>query len=287
MKLPAAYKSVTLDVESQGGPYPALGFCRIAEHELGNGDCFGLYWPIGREDQEPIVVETFHDEGSLRPHFSSLDRFLAAAKRTEEDSDDDAIIGTPSFHDDPLSPAACLDAARSHLKSQNAEAAIGCLETAVSVLPEYTEAQSLLSAQYRRVGRHQAAIKSAIQAIISPPSFGIRPTQIATWLGRQSTCPSDLAEDPVWLHRERLTLKFGGVKENNQYEILSDAIQRYLQQSAFVPALTLMQTYTELMSNETISFRERYAFNEIAFVAWQREVAESKYGKSRHLEPPD
>jgi tetratricopeptide (TPR) repeat protein len=286
MKLPAAYKLVTLRVEA-GGFYPSLGFCTIQEHQLGNGDCFGLYWPVGREDLEPIVVETFHDEGLLTPQFSSLDRFLAAAKHTEEESEGGAIIGTPSLEDDPLSPAACLDAARGHLKSQNVEAAIGCLGTAVSVLPEYTEAQCLLSAQHRRIGQHQAAIKSAIQAIISPPSFGTRPTQIAAWLARQSACPPALASDPIWLHRERLTLKFGGTKENSQYEILSDAIQRYLDQCAFIPALTLMQTYAELMSDQTISFRERYAFNVTEFVAWQREVAQSRYGKSRDLELPD
>src|ERR1700733_3825903 len=65
MRLPAAYRSVTLDVEPRHVPYPPLGFYSIAEHELGNGDCFGLYWPIGREDHEPIVAETFHDEWSI------------------------------------------------------------------------------------------------------------------------------------------------------------------------------------------------------------------------------
>jgi hypothetical protein len=284
MKLPAAYRSVTLDVEARHVPYPPLGFYSIAEHELGNGDCFGLYWPIGREDHEPIVAETFHDEWSIQPHFSSLDRFLAAVNHTEEQPE--RIHDQPSLRDDPASPAACLRAARSHLKSQDVGAATASLKQAVSILPEYTEAQSLLWAQYRRVGQTEAAIASAIQAIISPRSFGPTPTQIAAWLARQSACPLALASDPIWINREHLTLKFGGIKENSQYRILRDAIQRYLDQSAFVPALTLMQTYAELMSAETKSFQERNGFNTKDFVAWQRKVAESQHGKSRDVELP-
>jgi hypothetical protein len=292
VKLPEAYKSVTLCDNAFDVPYPPLGFHPIAEHQLGNGDTFGLYWPIGREDCDPIVAETYHDERSIEPHFSSLDRFLAAAARNadpdaDNEFEDGSFVGTPTFQEDPQSPAACLFAAREHLKSENVNAAIECLETAVSVLPEYTEAQALLCAQYRRIGRNDAAIKSAIHSIISPPCFGARPIQLAQWLSRQSSGPVEIDSDPIWRNRERLTLKFGGVKQNDEYRILRDAIDQYLADSAFLPAMTLMQTYAQLMHSETVSFQERYEFIPKRFVAWQREVAKSRYGKSRVLERPN
>lgn len=287
MKLPAAYKSITVCDEAYEAPYPPLGFCPIAEHQLGNGDTFGLYWPIGREDSEPIVAETYHDAWSIQPHFSSLDRFLAATANTDDldgEYDDDSLVGTPSLEEDPQSPAACLFAAREHLKSQGVDAAIACLETAVTLLPEYSEAQALLSAQYRRVGQMDAAIKSAIQAIISPPCFGPPPVQVMNWLSRQSSGPSDIESDPIWANRKRLTLKFGGVKNNDEYTILRDAIEQYLANSAFVPAMTLMQTYAQLMYSETGSFQERYGFVPKEFVSWQCDVADSLYGMSRQLD---
>jgi hypothetical protein len=290
VKLPTAYKSVTLYDDAYEVPYPPLGFCPIAEHQLGNGDTFGLYWPIGREDCDPIVAETYHDEWSIQPHFSSLDRFLATAANIDPDADDeyddDSFVGTPTFDEDPQSPAACLFAAREHLKSQNVDAAIASLEVAVSVLPEYSEAQALLCGQYRRVGNNDAAIRSAIQSIISPSCFGAPPVQIVQWLSRQSSGPAEIESDPIWLNRERLTLKFGGVKENDEYKILRDAIDQYLADSAFVRAMTLMQTYAQLMYSETVSFQERYDFDPKAFVSWQREVAATQYGKARILELP-
>jgi len=287
MKLPAAYKFVALNNDTYEVPYPPLGFYPIAEHQQGNGDMFGLYWPIGYEEREPIVAETWHDELSVQPHFSSLDRFLVAVGRFDGKYSDDTVPETPTFHDDPQSPAASLFAAREHLKSQNVEAAIACLETAVVVLPEYGDAQALLCAQYRRVGKNDAAIKAAVQAIIAPPCFGARPVKIAQWLSSQSSCPPELESDPIWINRERLNLKFFGVEENDEYKILHAAIEQYLDAAAFVPAMTLMLTYAQLMWRETVSFQERYEFDCDEFVSWQRDVAQSQYGKSRILELPD
>ncbi len=289
VKLPTAHQSVTLCDGVYEVPYPPLGFCSIAEHQLGNGDTFGFYWPIGREDHDPIVAETYHDEWSIQPHFSSLDCFLLASANSREtdhddELDDDSFVGTPTLNADPRSPAACLLAARDYLKSQDFDGAIECLETAVSVLPEYSEAQALLCTQYRRIGKHDAAIRTAIQAIVSPSCFGPRPIQIVKWLASQSSCPAEIESDPIWMNRERLTLKLGCVKENDEYRILRDAIDAYLADSSFIPAMTLMQTYAQLMYSETVSFQERYKFNPKEFVAWQRDVAETQYGKTRVLE---
>jgi len=278
MKLPADYHRVTILDFEYDHPYPPLGFHAIDEHQSGYGDHFGLYWPIGREDEEPIVAETYHDSGSIEPKFSSLARMLAAAG-----DDAECLLETPTFEDDPNSPAARFYQARADLERQEVNAAISHLEAAVSRLPEYTEAQTLLWTQYRRIGAQERAIKSAIQAIISPNCFGPVPTQTIQWLARQSTCAPEWERDPIWLNRNRLSLKFGGVKENDDYKILRDAIDQYLDQSAYIQGMTLMQTYAHLMWTETVSFRERYRFNVKEFVAWQREVAETRYGTSRVL----
>lgn len=80
-------------------PYPPIGFCSFADHELGNGDTFGLYWPFGREAREPIICEIWHDEGALVPMFSSLSAFLDVAARSGERP----VI--PDLLVDPASPS--------------------------------------------------------------------------------------------------------------------------------------------------------------------------------------
>ena len=74
------------------------------------------------------------------------------------------------------------------------------------------------------------------------------------------------------------------VKQNDDYVILRAAIEQYLDESAFVKAMTLMQKYGEHMHSETVSFQERYGFVAKEFVEWQRKVAASEYGTARELQ---
>lgn len=290
MKLPAAYSSVTLSPFDSdfSAVYPPLGFCPIAERALGNGDVYGLYWPIGHEDREPIVAEIWHDEWSVAPEFSSLEKFLSAPLEEDEEEDDDEFRRPEpvTIEHDPQSPLACLNAAREAQKTQDVDRTIALLEMAARILPEYTEAQALLATQYRRVGKMDAAIRAALQTVISPPCFGARPTQLLQWLAKQTKASDEIQNDPIWGVREKLSGKFGGVKTNDEYKVMRGAIEEYLGASAFVPAMTLMQTYGELMGGETVSFQERYDFDKKEFRAWQREVAEVRYGKSRVLTLP-
>ena len=62
MRLSGQFNALTFDSDVARGPYPPQGFVSIAEGALGNGDCFGLYWPLGREGDAPFVCEMFHDE---------------------------------------------------------------------------------------------------------------------------------------------------------------------------------------------------------------------------------
>ena len=246
--------------------YPPLGFTPFAEGALGNGDTFGLYWPIGREASEPIVVETWHDEWRLQPHFSSLAAFLQAHAAAE-----DEYVGTPSLADDPASPRAAFLEAKELIAQRNPEAAIALLEAALALVPEYTDALVLLHGQYVRAGRTDDAVRVAIQAIISPPSFGGPPLKALQWLRTQPV--PDGEPDPIWRACGQLSFNFGGSKENADYPVLLAAIDDYLAQGDSIRASTLMQTYAELMSAETVSFQERYAFDAAAFIARQIAVS--------------
>lgn len=294
MRLPPQWKQVTLNPAGYETTYPPFGFYSFSEHELGNGDTFGLYWAIGREGEEPIVAETYHDEWSLQPHFSCLERFLSAAEKAaseeaeEEGEPLESLKGLvhvrgPTIEEDDHSPVACLQSARDRLQQQDVGRAIEYLERAVTVLPEYGEAQALLSAQYRRVDQPEKAVRAGIQALISPPCFGGDPTRVAGWMRRQRACPDDLEADPIWTHREALTGRFGGTKENDQFAIFRSAIDTYLDQGEVVRAMTLMQSYADRMGRETHSFQERHGFVVSEFLAWQREVADL-HGRSRLLE---
>ncbi|MEX0140080.1 hypothetical protein MRBLMS1_000855 [Massilia sp. LMS1-1-1.1] len=267
MQLPASLAHISAQQDWQHTTaYPPLGFTPFAESALGNGDTFGLYWPIGREASEPIVVETWHDEWRIQPHFSSLAAFLQAYAAAE-----DEYVGTPSLADDPASPRAAFLAAKEQIAQRNPEAAIALLEAALAIVPEYTEALALLHGQYVRAGRTDDAVRVAIQAIISPPSFGGPPLKALQWLRTQPVPEGEL--DPIWRACGQLSFHFGGSKENGDYRVLLAAIATYLEQGNHVCASTLMQTYTELMSAETVSFQERYAFDPAAFIARQIAVS--------------
>ena len=267
MQRPANLASISVEQDWQhDAPYPPLGFTPFAEGALGNGDTFGLYWPIGREACEPIVVETWHDEWRIQPHFSSLAAFLQAYARAE-----DEYVATPSLADDPDSPRAAFLEAREWIAQRKPDAAIALLEAALAILPEYTDALTLLHGQYARAGRIDEAVKVAIQAIISPPSFGGPPFKALQWLRAQPV--PDGEPDPIWRACGQLSFHFGGSKDNADYPVLLAAIDTYVEQGKHVCAATLMQTYAELMSAETVSFQERYEFDQTAFIARQIDVS--------------
>lgn len=281
LKLPEEVEAVSLDQEFGGTfTYPPLGFYPFEEHQLGNGDTFGLYWPIGREDRKPIVAEVWHDSWSLVPQFSSLAAFL----RSVDTDDEGESPETPQLSEDNHSPRALLIAARQSLKQNVVEDAVRHLEQAIDVLPEYGEALSLLALQYRRLNRQEEAIRIGIRAVISSPSFGGATAQSANWLARQQADFPSIANDPVWIRRQRLTFNFGGQKTNDEFILLRECIDTYVQQGRGIEAAMLAQSYGELMSRETVSFQERYSFVVTDHIAWQIELSRSLLGCSRTFE---
>ncbi len=250
-------------------PYPPLGFRPFRECDLGNGDEYGLYWPIGREGEEPIVAETQHDGHAMDPAFSCLDRFLQRA----DANGTGRWVGQPAHDEDPDSPAVRVERARQAAREQAPERAATELRAALLRLPEYGAASALLCNQYRRLQQTSAAIEAALQSLISPPCFGGADAKVLHWLARQDECPPSLADDPIWEARTRLRFRFGGTKTNDDYPILLGAIKDYIARGQGMRACTLMQCYAELMWFETVSFRERYGFHAPEFIAWEIETA--------------
>jgi hypothetical protein len=278
MRLPSGVDQITVDVTtSRAGPYPPLGFWPIAEQQLGNGDAFGLYWPIGRETEEPIVCEMWHDEWALVPMFSTLGVFLDATASLGEDEH-------PTIPDraiDPKSPIACFNVARAATAAGRLDEVRSLLEHTIETIPEYTDALALLALVLQRLGHEAEAIRVALRAISSPPSFGARPTKLLHWLRSRRDPPEDLVSDPIWQVRAELRLSYGGTKENNDYPLMLRAIETHLSRREFLRAVTLMQTYAELMTRETVSFQERYGFNSRTFLERQRHLFEFQLGATR------
>ena len=240
-----------------GTVYPPRSFAAFEDFAVGNGDLFGLYWPIGLEDREPLVCEIFHDSWSIVPAFSYLDAFLKQTGGLDEDGFPDA----PSLEDDPHSPHACLTASREAAAQGKVEEACALAKRAIEYFPEHTAALAVLSAQCLRLGQHDEACRYAVRAVRSPPCFGDRTGLDRTWrwLSRQAQGPDDLAGDPIWLGRAALTAPpCGGTKQNDVYLALAGAAEGYTARGEVEAALSLWQAYAEFMSGETVSFRERY-----------------------------
>lgn len=272
LTLPADIERLALEKTDHRSAHLPPGFVPFSDYALGNGDVFGLYWPIGREGKEPLIAETYHDEGSLMPAFSSLRTFLAMTADLDEADHPEF----PVFEEDPHAPLGCYQEARKALRDQNVETAIKLLDRAISTLPEYTNALALLTAQYVRLDRQNDACRTAVHTVISPPSFGAgqHVARIWSWLAQQEAGPASLSRDPIWIDRVHLaSVPSGGSRENDSCRVLASAIDTYVDEGEFVSALTLMQAYAEFMNAETVSFQERYGFDYPVHRAKQRQLS--------------
>lgn len=77
--------------------YPPIGFFPF--YDIGNGDYYGLYWPLGREDSPPLVAFSSHDAFSLIPENSSIESFYDCALARVQSDDDDSAIDLEDYAD--------------------------------------------------------------------------------------------------------------------------------------------------------------------------------------------
>lgn len=257
---------LTLDSEPCAGPYPPQGFWPIAEGALGNGDQFGLYWPLGREAEPPVVCEMFHDEGRMVFRHSSLDVFAQwlDAGGAEQDDDDGC---EPREHavPDAGSPLPLIERAQRHVQAAEPAQAIALLEDACSRFPELPRAWALLAGQQMRLGQHAAAVAAARAAILANWAFGIPEPGVLRMLRA-----TDAAGDPVLAMAQQMGFAFGGAKTNPDYALMQACIDQCWDAGDTLAALRVSQNRCYVLSSETVSFQQREGFD---LEAWRRDFA--------------
>lgn len=274
MKSPSNIDQLSVhSVEYSLGPYPSLGFVPVSEAELGNGDYYGLYWPLGKETEEPIVCDMLHDEWSLALSFSSSEKFVEYLERN------DWHRGESEVQDEHFAPY-YYSTAKKCLSENSVESAIHFLNLAVESFPENCEYWYFLSSQLRRTGEHEKSIEAAINAFVSNWAFELPPQNTLRVL-QNKIAHEILPNDPIVTRANDLTQNFGGTKENSNYPLLKEAIDEYLERGENIRGLSLYQNYAYMMNAETTAFQERYQFS---IEEWRNEfshLCKNKLGDNR------
>lgn len=246
------------------GSYPPIGFIPFFEGELGNGDYFGLYWPIGKEMNDPLVCDMIHDEARMAPRYSSLSVFLNLFNRINE-NEDNSLFSTPSLQEDNASPLANYAVGINNSKIGNLDVAIKHLEKAVDTLPEYSFAWMSLSQLYRRVQQFDKYVSALFSTATSLWSFGFPDDKLFESIKRIRDLPESLSRDPFLLRRDKFGFKYGGAKTNDDYDLYKECISEYYSMGQYLNGLKMQINYGFLMSSETLSFKERYEFDSNSF----------------------
>ena len=264
MKIPNGIEKVSLsNSDVPLGPYPSLGFVPMWDAELGNGDYFGLYWPLGKENEEPIVCDMLHDEGALEPSFSSLGKFIEWLELNDWERGDKEVV------DEQLSTS-IFTKAKGLYSGSDINTAIELLNKACSNFPEVSDYWFSLSSQSKRIGDVETSAKAALKALNSNWVFGFPPQGVIRLL-RTPPFREILSKDPIIQRIDDFDLNFGEFKENSIYSIIYECSQEYIKGSNFIDGLMLYQNYGYMMYSETTAFQERYGFN---LKRWQKEYSE-------------
>ena len=265
MRAPDSLYDLTVENEVAPGPYPPQGFVPITEAALGNGDCFGLYWPLGREAEPPVVCEMFHDEWRMEMSHSSLDVFAQWLERNGW-GDDEAWENREHDAADASSPLTMVERAYANTVAGKPEEAIPLLEAACRAFPDMQKGWALLAGQLLRVGDRLAATRAARSALLSNWAFGVPEAGVLRIL--QSAEDKD---DPVVIMAKQLRLAFGGAKTNPDYALMQVCIDNCWMVGDMLAALRLSQNRCYVLAGETVSFQERERFDR---VQWQRAFGE-------------
>lgn len=278
MRLPEKSNEISIDSTGwQNSPYPPLGFVAFYEAELGNGDCYGLYWPFGKENEEPIICEIYHDGWSINYRFSCLDKFLDWYS-TYDDEDF-------SYDDEPEDSTNCIQVymrGKEFLKSGDIDNAISYFRRATELFGEISEIWQSLAGQLKRTKDIDGFEKTVLRAIVSNWSFGI-PSENTIRSFKAIRKEGPLKDDPLVKRSEQLCFSFGGTKENDEYNLISDCIDEYLSQNNHYFAIMLKLNYGYIMYSETTAFQERYNFSKDTWLSELKNMCKNGFGDSREF----
>ncbi|WP_207422804.1 tetratricopeptide repeat protein [Desertivirga brevis] len=256
MKLPIDIHNVTL-VNNSGNNYliPPLGFMEIEEGNGGYGDCYGLYWQLGKEDKEPIVCEFQHEEDLLDPVFPNLSAFISWY------NDTDGQEGPPINLNDKNYFLSLYMKAKVSAKNGRSEEAIERLEASVSLFSEYSDSWSLLAEQYYKLGNIIKAEECVVNSILSNWMFGI-PSKKLVELFHQLKAVGQLAGSPL-VNLSKDLVKYGDYSRPIiiNYAKLKEAISLFETTGDNRASLLLSQNYAYLLSSEKKEIKEANSFD--------------------------
>jgi len=272
--------------------YPPIGFLPWNVLEVGNGDVYGFYWPLGKENAQPLVCTTYHDSYNLSVFGSNIENSIKRLWvnfefNSDEEDDEDSTIREELFEIvkafsinleevrgvktvssvellkiDSNSPDILLKASQEYIKRNELSKAENCLVRALEIIPEYTQASFELSKLYRRQREEMKSLEYMIMTCISPICFGgLKPRQqCLQWIKSMNDNIRSLVLDPFLNYVDLLTFK-SGEKFNDDFIIYEQLIEQYIQIGEFRKALSLRVLAAELITLETTAFQERYNWN--------------------------
>jgi hypothetical protein len=174
--------------------WPPLGFFPF--YHIGNGDAYGFYWPVGREEQPPIVAFTNHDVGSLIPVNSGIEGLLRCRLATSDErvDDEDNEDDDEMYAEDKESTDDLRDLCEDYLLRQNGQ------------LPDSKMTDNVPSTDYPRLfeldpnspfllcatadlqvasNQHEAAEQAYLNSIARLPEYAAAHFGLASLLRRQ------------------------------------------------------------------------------------------------------
>ncbi len=310
MLLPTEYDDDILNVEGGSYPdgtpiktrvhslvYPPIGFFPFAG--TGNGDYHGFYWPIGREEQPPLVAYSSHDAYALIPEHGDLTSAGRCQLARDEDRKltyefeaafdavniprptiDIADVVAADDHKqllslDPSSPFRNCAVADQLIVEDRIDDAESYYRRAIELLPEYGAAHFGLGYLLRRTRRQSQASIHLRQSLICPLAFWggcfwadhilpglFRPDwarKALMWLQQLKDVDDSIHNDPFMQNVQNLTLKTG-VSGNRDFELSINMVNEYLRREQPLDAIFLWLNVGDRAALETTSFRERHGF---------------------------
>jgi tetratricopeptide (TPR) repeat protein len=256
MKKPTDIDKVKIIESTNSSIIPPIGFLEIEQGNGGYGDCYGLYWELGKEEQEPIVCEYEHEEFQLSPQFPKLSKFIEWYQETDGQEANTINLNDRDFFMNLYLKSKVL------ARKNETEEAIERLEQSVKLFGEFSDSWALLGEQYYKVDNRSKAIESLFNAITSNWMFGLPSKKV---IEMYSSIEMDNNSDtsPLFKYRKEL-LSSGDLSKPKvvNYPILKDVAYEFEQQGNYRAALLLSQNYAYLLSLEKDEIQVENKFNQ-------------------------
>lgn len=309
MHLPETFSDDLLGVETEFSPpdaaaqqivysmvFPPIGFFPFAA--TGNGDHHGLYWPIGSEDEEPIVAYSSHDAYALIPEYTDLKRAATCQIATDESGELDyefqqaiAAVGIESLPHagPPLESSSHAELYALDEESPFRNCVMGDLRVAANDLdeaerhykkalarvPEYGAAHFGLASLLRRQRRPKEMSIHLRAALLAPLAFSGShfwsehwlpgkfrsdwPRKALQWLQKEKQVDDSLFDDPFIRSIPKINLQTGEARSSD-IEIWLPMVDDLIKGGRLIDAVYLWIMIGDRASMETTSFRQRYGF---------------------------